>query len=51
MTSELKPGWLKRQAEQVEKDIKQWPMWMQEELRHSAAWSLERQNTREPGKE
>jgi len=43
--TELKPGWLKRQAEQVEKDIMEWPEWMQEELRNSIAW-----NTRQ-GKE
>ena len=25
----LKPGWLTRQKEKVEKDIKTWPQWMQ----------------------
>lgn len=27
----LKPGWLKRQLEKVEEDVKKWPAWMQRE--------------------
>ncbi len=27
----LKPGWLKRQFEKVEEDVKSWPTWMRRE--------------------
>jgi hypothetical protein len=37
----LKPGWLKRQFEKVEEDVKNWPTWMRREAgledQHEAA--------------
>ena len=37
----LKPGWLKRQFEKVEEDVKNWPPWMRREAgledQHEAA--------------
>ena len=42
--TELEPGWLKRQVEQAEKDIAEWPYWMKRNLNPQYYDELEKKN-------
>lgn len=35
---EKQPGWLKKQLDEVEEDVKNWPTWMKEDAKENSGY-------------